>query len=43
MVCNIPQEKAANKNRTKINRDGLVEYTKAFEKIVLKELGKMAP
>ena len=29
-------------NRTKINTDGLVEYTKALEITMLKELGKLA-
>ena len=31
-----------NKYRTKTDTGGQVEYTKALERIILKELGKMA-
>lgn len=37
------QEKYHNKNnRTKSDTGGYVEYTKALERIVLKELGNLA-
>ncbi len=32
-----------NKNRTKTDTGWLVEYTKVFEIIILKELGKLTP
>ena len=32
-----------NKDRTKTDTGGLVEYTKALERTILKELGKMTP
>jgi hypothetical protein len=41
-ISNLVLKKFLNINRTKINTDMLVEYTKVLEITMLKELGKLA-
>jgi hypothetical protein len=39
----LPEKTLYFKNRTKTDTGWLVEYTKVFEIIILKELGKLTP